>query len=122
MFGKVISLDGFSLILRLLHFADNNRQPPGDRLYRTRPVINYFKSKYQSILYPSQNICIDETLVAWKGRLRRKQYIPSKRHRFGIKIFILCDCETGFVLDHTVTQEWKLKLSMTEILECLDPL
>jgi hypothetical protein len=102
MFGKVISLDGFSLILRLLHFAGNNRQPPGDRLYTIKPVINYFKSKYQSILYPSQNICIDESLLAWKGRLRWKQYIPSKRHSFGIKIFILRDCETGFDLDHTV--------------------
>ena len=36
--------------------------------------------------------------MLWKGRLHFKQYIPSKRHRFGIKIFILCDCRTGFLL------------------------
>jgi hypothetical protein len=28
-----------------------------------------------------------------------KQFIPSKRHRFGIKVFVLCDCETGYILD-----------------------
>jgi hypothetical protein len=28
-----------------------------------------------------------------------KQFILSKRHRFGIKDFVLCDCETGYILD-----------------------
>ncbi|KAL2731773.1 piggyBac transposable element-derived protein 4-like [Vespula squamosa] len=27
------------------------------------------------------------------------QYISSKRNRFGIKYFVLCDCKTGFVLN-----------------------
>ncbi|KAG5898630.1 hypothetical protein JTB14_021004 [Gonioctena quinquepunctata] len=31
-----------------------------------------------------------------------RQYIPSKRHRFGIKFFVLADCETGFILDFIV--------------------
>lgn len=30
------------------------------------------------------------------------QYIPSKRHRFGIKFFLLCDCEAGYILDFIV--------------------
>ena len=37
-----------------------------------------------------------------KGRLIFKQYIPSKRHRFGINFFVLCDCETGIILDMIV--------------------
>ena len=31
-----------------------------------------------------------------------QQYIPSKRHRFGLKFFVICDCETGYVLDMIV--------------------
>jgi hypothetical protein len=31
-----------------------------------------------------------------------KQYIKSKRHKFGIKLYVLCDCETGYVLDFIV--------------------
>ena len=42
---------------------------------------------------------IDESLILFKGRLKFKQYIPSKRHRFGIKMYVLCDCETGIVLN-----------------------
>ncbi|KAG8234403.1 hypothetical protein J437_LFUL012788 [Ladona fulva] len=33
------------------------------------------------------------------GCLGFKQYIPSKRHRFGMKLFILCDCKTRINLD-----------------------
>ncbi|XP_042871046.1 piggyBac transposable element-derived protein 4-like [Penaeus japonicus] len=37
--------------------------------------------------------------MLWKGRLGFRQYIPSKRHRYGIKAFVLCDCQTGYILD-----------------------
>ena len=41
-------------------------------------------------------------MILFKGRLVFKQYIPSKRHRFAIKLFVLCDCETGIILDLAV--------------------
>jgi hypothetical protein len=31
-----------------------------------------------------------------------KQFIPTKRHRFGIKVFFICDCQTGVVLDFII--------------------
>ncbi|CAF1476383.1 unnamed protein product [Adineta ricciae] len=49
--------------------------------------------------------------MLWQGRLAFKQYIPSKRHRFGVKLYILCDCFTGFLLDFIIytgsTTEYK---------------
>jgi len=47
--------------------------------------------KFQEIYTPSKNVCIDESLLLWKGRLHFKQYIPLKRSRFGIKLFMLCE-------------------------------
>lgn len=47
-------------------------------------------------------MCIDESIVEWKGRLSFKQFIPSKQHRFGIKLFVLCDCQSGYILDFLV--------------------
>ena len=38
-------------------------------------------------------------MMKWKGRLSFKQFIPSKRHRSGIKQFVLCDVLTGYVQD-----------------------
>jgi hypothetical protein len=74
----------------------------GEKLYKIQPVISHLRSAFSEAFTPFQNLCIDKSLVLFKGRLNFKQYIPSKRHRFGIKVFVLCDCETGYVLDFVV--------------------
>lgn len=53
-------------------------------------------------MYPFQDLCIDESLLLWKGRLSFKQFIPSERSRFGIKLFEACDCETGYILNFII--------------------
>lgn len=40
--------------------------------------------------------------MLWRGRLEFRRYIPSKYHRFGIKLFELVDCETEFILDFII--------------------
>ena len=45
---------------------------------------------------PSENISIDEELSLFKGRLSFKRYISSKRARFGIKLFSLCE-DSGYL-------------------------
>jgi hypothetical protein len=41
---------------------------------------------------------VEEQLVAFRGRCPFKQYIPSKRAKYGIKIWTLCDSNTSYVL------------------------
>jgi len=89
-----MSQNRFLLILRLLHFTDNFNQIPGDRIYKIKPVIETLRKKFKNSSSPGQKMCIDESIVEWKGRLCFKQFIHSKRHRFGIKLFVLCDCES----------------------------
>ena len=45
---------------------------------------------------PSENISIDEELSLFKGRLSFKRYVSSKRARFGIKLFSLCE-DSGYL-------------------------
>jgi hypothetical protein len=56
-------------------------------------------ANFKNAIYTGEMLCIDETLLAFKGRLSFKQYNPMKRARFGIKMFLLCDCDLKFVLD-----------------------
>jgi len=35
-------------------------------------------------------MAVDETLVPFRGRLKFKQYIPGKAHKYGVKLFKLC--------------------------------
>ncbi|GFW58563.1 piggyBac transposable element-derived protein 4 [Trichonephila clavipes] len=53
--------------------------------------------KFKSVYVPKPYISVDESLIAYKGRLSWKQYIPQKRARFGIKLFQLCESESGYI-------------------------
>lgn len=64
------------------HFARN-------RLYKIRPLINYFNNKMQQLYYPSKNLSLDEFMVLYRGRLVFKQYIKNKRHKYGLTLYML---------------------------------
>ena len=44
-------------------------------------------------------LCIDEILVGYSGRCGFKMFIPSKNPKFGIKLFLICDPKTMYLLD-----------------------
>lgn len=102
-FGQIMSRDRFLLLLRALHFVDlHDSINKKDSLRKIRPIVDHMKQTFKRSFGPFENICIDESLLLFKGRIFFKQYIPSKRHRFGIKFFLLCDSETGYVLDFII--------------------
>ena len=48
------------------------------------------------------DVSIDEALLVWKGRLSWKQFIRTKRARFGIKTFVLADAHTGYIWNSVI--------------------
>lgn len=109
LFGQVMSRKRFQLLQRFLHFQDNQDpaynpdDPDRDRLYKVRTVINMMRERFNTIYYPPENLSIDESLVLYKGRLLFKQYIKTKRSRFGIKMFELAT-SNGILLDFMIYQ------------------
>ncbi len=101
IFGELFTRNRYLSIMRYLHFADNNTEEEG-KLRKIQPIIENLRKKFEKAVIPWENLCVDESLMLWKGRLSFKQYIPSKRHRFGVKLFMLCDCDTKFVLNFIV--------------------
>ena len=98
IFGELFTRNRYLSIMWYLHFADNNTEVEG-KLRKIQLIIENLRKKFQKAVIPCENLCVDESLMLWKGRLSFKQYIPSKRHRFGVKLFMLCDCDTKFVLN-----------------------
>lgn len=90
----------FQLLLQMLHFSDNSILSD-DRLQKIRPLLEKLKSTFQDPITPSENVCIDETLVPFRGRLQFLQYIKNKRHKFGMKLFKLC-LEKGYTYNFSV--------------------
>ncbi|KAJ8928485.1 hypothetical protein NQ314_018955 [Rhamnusium bicolor] len=102
IFGKIMKRDRYYFILKMMHFCDSNNPNAADKLIKIRMVVDSLKSTLGENFYPYRNICIDESSLLFKGRLHFKQYIPSKRRRFGVKLFLNCDCKTGFVLNFII--------------------
>ncbi|XP_018396876.1 PREDICTED: piggyBac transposable element-derived protein 4-like [Cyphomyrmex costatus] len=67
-----------------------------------RPVIDHFNDRFQNIYRPAKNICIDESLMKWQGRLSFKQFNRNKRARFGIKLYETCDSKNGYVYNFKI--------------------
>jgi hypothetical protein len=110
IFDKTMARDRFLVVLSMLHFTDKKKQVQGGCLYKVREVLAKIKQTFVAQFSPFQNLVIDESMVLFKGRLMLKQYIKTKRHKFGIKLYILCDYETGYVLDFIVSTGAQMKM------------
>ncbi|XP_049767584.1 piggyBac transposable element-derived protein 4-like [Schistocerca cancellata] len=94
-----MSRDRYLLILRALHFAKNpesGEPKPNDRLYKIRPILNYFNNKMCNVYYPGRDLSLDESMILWRGRLSFRQYIKNKRNKYGIKLYMLNNPD-GFI-------------------------
>jgi hypothetical protein len=80
----------FEQLLRYFHVAP---PPPAaaaaDPLSRVRPLIQSLQHSFARHYAPSRCLTLDEAMVAYKGRSPIKQYIPSKPHKWGYKIYCL---------------------------------
>ena len=47
---------------------------------------------------PFENVTVDEQLLTYRGRCPFKQYIPSKPGKYGIKIWMMSDSKTSYVI------------------------
>ena len=102
-FSKIMKRDCFYLILKFLHFNNNETVDPEnpDRLHKVRPLIELLREQFRKIYSPGKNLSMDESLVLYKGRLKLKQYIKTKHAQFGIKLYELCT-SSGITLDFLV--------------------
>jgi len=94
----------YYLILLFLHFTDNNKKGvdrKDDGLWKLRDLFEIIRTKFSKFYNPSEHLAINEVIVKFKGRVLFKQYIPTKRKSFGIKMFKLCD-STGYTYDMNV--------------------
>ena len=45
---------------------------------------------------------VNEAMIAYRGRLSFKQYIPAKPTKYGINVWEACDVRNGFCFDFYV--------------------
>jgi len=132
---RIMSEYRFSLIMKFLHFCNNDdfdaNTHPAPKLKKIWEVYQMLLHKFQSTYTPQRDLSIDESMMAYKGRLGWVQYIPSKRARFGVKFFTLCESQTGYIWNSiiycgkgtTFNEKYaQYGLSMSSVLSLVDAL
>jgi len=64
-----------------------------------KELQNNIENHCQRLFVPGQQLSLDETLLIWAfGRIKFKVRIISKAARYGIKLYVITDAATAFVL------------------------
>jgi Transposase IS4 len=87
---SLFSRDRFRQLLRFFRVvAPDEDAAARDPLPHVRALAAKLNASFAAHGAPSQRLTIDEAMVAYKGRATIKQYIPSKPHKWGYKIYCL---------------------------------
>lgn len=97
---KIMTRDRFMEIIKCIHFTNAGVSEPCPKIGEMLVILI---ENFQKMLVPGENVVIDESLISWLGRLKFRQYIPSKTHRYGIKLYKLTNT-AGYILNLSVYQ------------------
>lgn len=86
-----ISINRFYKLRQSVHFVDVQYRLDNstDRFWKVRPLYDSIRTRCLTLPLETQ-LCIDEQMVPFKGRLNVKQYVKNKPNPWGIKIYALC--------------------------------
>ncbi|CAD7088257.1 unnamed protein product [Hermetia illucens] len=94
IFRATMTLKKFKLINECIRFDDKEQRKgirSRDKLAPIRNVYDKWVNRLKMCYTVGKNVTVDEQLVPFRGRCPFTQYIPSKPHKYGIKIWCLCD-------------------------------
>lgn len=79
---------------------------------------------FQKCYILEENVCIDESMVPFFGRLSFRQYLKNKTHKYGIKIFKLC-AKDYYILQYNIyagkNEVRKTNVSYKIVLKLMEP-
>jgi hypothetical protein len=87
---KIMSRNRFELLLRFLHFSDNEKNDKSNRLLKIESIVRLLNINFNKYYSPDEVVYVDESLIPFRGRIIFRQYLKNKRHRYGIKLFKFC--------------------------------
>jgi len=87
---SIFSRDRFKQLLRYFRVVPAPVDAaPRNPIPHVRALAEKLNHSFAAHFTPTQHLSLDEAMVAYKGRSPIKQYIPSKPHKWGYKIYCL---------------------------------
>lgn len=98
----VMSCARFDFLVEAIRFdayETRNERCRQDRFAPIREVWDMFVASCREKYKPGSYITIDEQLLAFRGRCKFRMYIPNKPAKYGIKIVMICDTSSKFMIN-----------------------
>lgn len=104
---NIMTRTRFEKILEYFHANDSLLNPKKgevghDKLHHVRKLLDALSETFISSYNPHKECSVDEALVAFRGRLGFRQYMPNKPHKYGIKIWVRADGQNGYTNEFQV--------------------
>ena len=80
-----------------IRIYDPDNVDPTDPAHKVRYLLDNIIRSAQKYYQPGKNLSVDESLVKFHGRWKHKVYISSKKAKWGIKFYCLCEAKTGYL-------------------------
>ncbi|XP_070778216.1 piggyBac transposable element-derived protein 4-like [Enoplosus armatus] len=99
IFRATMPLYRYAQISSNIRFDDRLTRPGrfrDDKLAAFRILWEKWVARLPLLFNPGVDVCVDEQLVAFKGRCGFRQYMPNKPAKYGIKIWVTCDVATSY--------------------------
>ena len=91
--SSIMSRNRFQILLRFIHFPDSSNDDRVERSRKFISILTMLQTKFCEAYKPGTKMTLDETMIPFRGRLSFLQYLPCKSHKYGIKMFRLCNTD-----------------------------
>ncbi|GBP23585.1 PiggyBac transposable element-derived protein 4 [Eumeta japonica] len=98
----ILSKNRFEILMKAIRFDDAETRAQRRETDISAPIAELFSSfiqNCQKVYSIGTCACIDEMLVAFRGRCRFRMFMPKKPAKYGLKIMCLTDARNGYLLN-----------------------
>ena len=101
IYRAAMSEDRFCFLLSCLRFDDKDtraQRQTTDKFAAIRVIWDIFIGDCGKMYVPHETLTVDEQLLSFHGNCPFRMYIPSKPGKYGIKLFLICDSKSKYML------------------------
>ncbi|OWY94551.1 hypothetical protein PHMEG_00035683 [Phytophthora megakarya] len=96
-FGRYMDRGRCLSIMRDRHFVDNTADHGNDKQWKLRPVVDKIPERFLMGWTPPAVFSFDEGILpATSKRNTTRMFMADKPHRYGSKLFMVCDAKTAY--------------------------